>query len=371
MSRESKADQRSPKNTIALTDPNPAIHDSTAGYAKHSRWLNTSARREFVCMDPTPGSCLWDQINGDAGVISFLDLKDTPGVFTGSSGKVCKVSSGEDAIIFDDSGALPSGDRGDILIRDGASWVKLAIGTSSHVLQVESVGEGLYEPRWDSLPYHNAQHISGGGDEVVHQNLSGAGSNDHSAIDTHLGSTSNPHTVTAAQVGNSTAQWNADKLRGVNVHTAAPTDGQVLKYNNTDSRWEAGDESGSGASHNTIYADTYEVTTAATSATTKKTFDYITDSDAPATTIKLIVGLWMTGGGTATCTLELDDGTTTKSDTVTSTASAEEDIKKISIDITAATALLEDTPITVNLKLHRTGGTTAHMKFTEVRELFS
>jgi hypothetical protein len=36
---------------------------------------------------------------------------------------------------------------------------------------------------------------------IVHQNLSGAGTNDHSAIDTHLGSSSNPHTVTKAQVG--------------------------------------------------------------------------------------------------------------------------------------------------------------------------
>jgi hypothetical protein len=36
---------------------------------------------------------------------------------------------------------------------------------------------------------------------IVHQNLSGAGTSDHSAIDTHLGSSSNPHTVTKAQVG--------------------------------------------------------------------------------------------------------------------------------------------------------------------------
>jgi hypothetical protein len=36
---------------------------------------------------------------------------------------------------------------------------------------------------------------------IAHQDLSGAGTNAHSAIDTHLGSTSNPHSTTASQVG--------------------------------------------------------------------------------------------------------------------------------------------------------------------------
>lgn len=36
---------------------------------------------------------------------------------------------------------------------------------------------------------------------VVHQDLSGAGTNTHAQIDTHIASTSNPHSVTAAQVG--------------------------------------------------------------------------------------------------------------------------------------------------------------------------
>ena len=132
---------------------------------------------------------------GNSTPSNFLDLADTPSAFTGQAGKICKVNPGADAIIFSDS----------------------------------SVGS------------HASEHEVGGSDLVTHDNLTGAGSNAHSVIDTHLGSTSNPHTVTAAQVGNSTAQWNADKLRGVNVHTVAPTDGQVLKYNNTDSRWEAGD----------------------------------------------------------------------------------------------------------------------------------
>ena len=122
-----------------------------------------------------------------------------------------------------------------------------------------------------------------------------------------------------------------------------------------------------GATYNTIYADTYEVTESGTSAVTKKTFSYVNDSDAPATNLKLIVGLWCEGGGTATCTFEIDDGSSPVSDTVTSTASAEEDIKKITLSLSTVD---QDATVTVNIKLHRTSGTVAHLKYTEVKELF-
>ena len=47
---------------------------------------------------------------------------------------------------------------------------------------------------------HATEHEVGGGDLITHDNLTGAGTKTHAQIDTHLGSTSNPHTVTAAQV---------------------------------------------------------------------------------------------------------------------------------------------------------------------------
>ena len=68
---------------------------------------------------------------------------------------------------------------------------------------------------------------------------------DVSANTSHRNTTSgNPHSVTASQVGNTTAQWNADKLQGRDIATTTPTDGQVLKWNNTNSEWEPQDESG-------------------------------------------------------------------------------------------------------------------------------
>ena len=51
-------------------------------------------------------------------------------------------------------------------------------------------------------------------------------------IQTHISSTSNPHSVSASQVGNGTAQWNADKLRGISI--TAPVSGddaEFLRYN--------------------------------------------------------------------------------------------------------------------------------------------
>lgn len=54
----------------------------------------------------------------------------------------------------------------------------------------------------------------------------------------HTSLTDNPHTVTPDQVGNTTAQWNADQLQGRDVDAAAPSDGQVLKWDSGDSDWE-------------------------------------------------------------------------------------------------------------------------------------
>jgi hypothetical protein len=67
-------------------------------------------------------------------------------------------------------------------------------------------------------------------------------------LSNHVSNTSNPHSVTASQVGNSTAQWNANKLQGVDVHTTAPTDGQVLVYSSANSRYEPATPSGGGSS---------------------------------------------------------------------------------------------------------------------------
>lgn len=98
----------------------------------------------------------------------------------------------------------------------------------------------------------------------VGADASGSASAVQSNLNSHTGNTSNPHSVTASQVGNSTAQWNADKLQGRNVVSTAPTNGQALAWNSTSSQWEPQTISSSGGSPNviTVSATTTQLTSA-------------------------------------------------------------------------------------------------------------
>jgi hypothetical protein len=54
---------------------------------------------------------------------------------------------------------------------------------------------------------------------LAHQSLSGAGSNTHAQIDAHVGSTSNPHNTTAAQVGLGSVDNTSDAAKPVSTAT--------------------------------------------------------------------------------------------------------------------------------------------------------
>lgn len=53
----------------------------------------------------------------------------------------------------------------------------------------------------------------------------------------HLTNTSNPHSVTHTQVGSATAQWNASKLQGRDIATDTPSNGEILVYLTSTSKW--------------------------------------------------------------------------------------------------------------------------------------
>lgn len=56
-------------------------------------------------------------------------------------------------------------------------------------------------------------------------------------VDAHANDTTNPHNVTAAQVGNTTAQWNANQLQGRSVSAATPSDTQALAWDAISNSW--------------------------------------------------------------------------------------------------------------------------------------
>lgn len=86
---------------------------------------------------------------------------------------------------------------------------------------------------------------------IDHDEFKNVGRNSHSTIDSHLESTANPHKVTAKQVGNEEAVWNANQLLGRKLATSEPADKQVLRYDAGSSRWVPSNEAASEAESNT------------------------------------------------------------------------------------------------------------------------
>lgn len=88
--------------------------------------------------------------------------------------------------------------------------------------------------------------INEGSTNLYYTEVRVSANSDVAANTTHRNQTNNPHSVTPAQVGNTTAQWNADQLQGRDVATDAPTDGEALIWNNSLSQWEPGSAGSAG-----------------------------------------------------------------------------------------------------------------------------
>lgn len=81
---------------------------------------------------------------------------------------------------------------------------------------------------------------------IDHTLIQNVGTNTHASIDDHINDTiSNPHMVTADQVGNTTAQWNASGIQDIFVKISAINNGEVLIYDQTNNWFAPGTVSAS------------------------------------------------------------------------------------------------------------------------------
>lgn len=148
-------------------------------------------------------------------------IKKSPGAINSETEKGAPVSA--DVILIEDSadsfekkkvqvGNLPGGGGGEANTASnvgtaGVGVYKTKVGVD---LKFKKINAGSSKVTVTDDTGDDEVDIDVSEGNVVHQNLSGAGTNDHAAIDTHIGSTSNPHSTSIVNIGGGTlAELNA------------------------------------------------------------------------------------------------------------------------------------------------------------------
>jgi len=140
--------------------------------------------------------------------------------------------------------ALPVGPNGSVLIAsstspDGVIWGQTAGGgdvtgpgssTDQAIARFNGTSGKVIQN--SGVIIDNSNNISGAVNYVSSGLVNGRNvAADGTTLDNHVSNFNNPHMTTAAQVGNTVAQWNASELQGVSISSTTPTSTQVLAYN--------------------------------------------------------------------------------------------------------------------------------------------
>lgn len=165
----------------------------------------------------------------------IIDLR-WPGISAGSDTNAIHVDViGEIAAITEKTTPV---DADVALIEDSAAAnAKKKLSWANIKATLKTYFDTLYAATAKGVTNGDAHDHSGGdGAQINHTTLSNIGTNTHAQIDTHLGSTANPHSVTKAQVGLGDVANILDKLDA----TSAPT---------------ANDDSGDGYAVGSVWVD--------------------------------------------------------------------------------------------------------------------
>lgn len=119
--------------------------------------------------------------------------------------------------------ASPAVNYGMIYLRSGIPYFQNSAGTEFNLTDVSDI-TGLTNQVNDN--------------SLAIQHLRVAADGYQSQIDSHLANISNPHSVTPSQVGNTTAQWNADSIHSREVDFELPQDGELYKWDSIDELWK-------------------------------------------------------------------------------------------------------------------------------------
>lgn len=226
-------------NLAATTDPGVG-DDILDGYAVGSRWINVTLDKEFVCVDATADNAVWGQTSGPDQILtgdtttdrlrSTVTTVSSPGTtyaldLSAVKQEIAFVADQACTITISNIPALPITYILRASVASGGPFNLTFVGTnvstypSGDQPAAPASGEAVITIECNGTTAVVSQRIATSDVYDLDTQLDAKATT--SALTTHTGNTSNPHSVTAAQVGAATTATKLDDF-------AAPDDNTDL-----------------------------------------------------------------------------------------------------------------------------------------------